>query len=238
AEVADLLEGDVPFFTTTPGHGVVSAPRGTLWGVPKNLVAAALRRWRTADFGVERHVIRCTLVNAYLNEGWLVDTKRLRPSTLNRGGLDGRRRAIAARIVRGVADAAIRAEDRSVTWIAPILDTNGWAVRSLGLDVYAGAAGMAILLAGYQRETRAGRADEVPEVSGLLDDVVHTMRLVETQSAKDREGVSTRLAFPAGGYLGLGSRIWGWLTLRRLGVVPSDEALACAEAMLAEMPES
>src|SRR5581483_2046546 len=109
----------------------------------------ALRRWRAADFGVERQVIRCTLVSAYLNEGWLVDHKRLRPSAITRDGLDGRRRTLAARIVQGVIDAAIRAPDGTVTWIAPVLDANGWAVQSLGLDVYGGAAGIALLLAGY-----------------------------------------------------------------------------------------
>jgi len=238
AEVADLLEGDVPFFSTTPSRGTVSAPRGTTWGSPRDLAAAALRRWRAADFAVERQVIRCALVSAYLNEGWMLDIKRLRPSGINRHGLDRRRRTLAAGIVQGVADAAIRAEDGTVTWIAPVLDPTGWAVLSLGLDVYGGAAGIAILLAGYLREMRHDRADPVPGLPGLIDDVVRTMRLAETQWAKDRAAISNRRALPAGGYLGVGSRIWGWLALYRLGVVPRVEALDRACALMAELPEA
>ena len=51
-----------------------------------------------------------------------------------------------------------------------------------------------------------------------LDDVVHTMRLGEDQAVRERAGAPAMRPEPPGGYIGLGSQIWGWLLLHRLGV--------------------
>ncbi|MGH3763034.1 DUF4135 domain-containing protein, partial [Actinophytocola sp.] len=69
AEVAELLDGDVPCFTTTPALGMLLGPRGTTWGSRTDLVADALDRWRAADPAVDRRVIQAALASAYLDEG-------------------------------------------------------------------------------------------------------------------------------------------------------------------------
>ncbi|MFL6162407.1 MAG: DUF4135 domain-containing protein [Jatrophihabitantaceae bacterium] len=57
AEVADLLEGDTPYFRTEAGNGRLRGPRNTSWGEPGDLVAEALHRWRTADPIAERALL-------------------------------------------------------------------------------------------------------------------------------------------------------------------------------------
>ncbi|MEU8146360.1 type 2 lanthipeptide synthetase LanM family protein [Nonomuraea sp. NPDC048901] len=236
AEVEELLDGDVPFFATTPRRGRLTGPRGTQWGPVQDLIAGTLGRWRSADLALEHQVIQSALVSAYLNEGGVPDQRRLLPAVLNTDDLDRRRRALAADIMRSLSDAAVRAEDGTVTWIAPVLNPTGWAVLPLGLDMYGGAAGIAVLLAGYLREMEAGRADPVPDVGQLLADVLRTVRMAEEQWAKDRAEIKTRRPAPAGGYLGLASRIWGWLLLVRLGVIEPAEAFSRSADLVRELP--
>src|SRR5262249_59861123 len=102
-------------------------------------------------------------------------------------------------------------------------------VRRLSVDCCGGRAGLAVLLAGSLGVVRAGRADPVDAVAGLLTDVLRTLRAAEDQAAIDRRGGQLR-PDPPGGYLGLGSRIWCWLLLRRLGAV-GDEAVRRAQAL-------
>src|SRR5690606_21892236 len=85
-EIAELLDGDVPYFTTTPRRGQLDGPRGTTWLPATDLIGAALRHWRTADLALDREVIRSALVSAYLNEGGLppsAPTLRVRPRTVD-----------------------------------------------------------------------------------------------------------------------------------------------------------
>jgi hypothetical protein len=118
AEVTDLTEGDIPFFATTPGHGRLAGPGGTAWLPEQDLIADALDRWRTADFGVDHQVIRAALVSAYLNDGWMPGERRMRPGQVRREDLERRRRDTAASLLDKLRDSAIRAEDGTVTWIA------------------------------------------------------------------------------------------------------------------------
>lgn len=229
AEIDDLLAGDVPMFTTTPRAG---------WAGVPDLVGAALGRWRAADPALDRQVIRSALVSAYLNEGWSWDGQRLaprRPSALSRDDLDRRRRGLAADVIRMLAQAAVRADDRTVTWIAPVLTPTGWLVQPLNADCYGGLAGLAVLFAGYQIEVRAGRADPVDAVPGLLADVLRTLRAAEDRAAIDRARERMRPEAP-GGYAGLGSRIWCWLLLRRLGALDGAEAVGRAQALATLVP--
>lgn len=229
SEIDDLLSGDVPMFTTTPGSG---------WGAVPDLIEAALSRWREADPALEQQVIRSTLVSAYLNEGWDWDGQRLaprRPSTLSRDGLDRRRRGLAADVIRMLADTAVHADDQTVTWIAPVLTPAGWLVQPLNADCYGGLAGLAVLFAGYLGEVSAGRADAVDAVPGLLAEVLRTLRAADDQAAIDRTRERLRPEKP-GGYAGLGSRIWCWLLLRRLNAVDSGEAIRRARALAEQVP--
>ncbi|WP_425412918.1 type 2 lanthipeptide synthetase LanM family protein [Micromonospora nigra] len=203
-EVDDLLVGDIPMFTTA---------------ADRTLISETLGRWRDADPELDRQVLSSSLISAYLNEappappGPPLIPRRTRPEDLDR-----RRRTLAAEVVRTLRDTAVRAEDGTATWIAPVITAgSGWAVQPLTADMYLGTVGIAVLLAAYQHETTAGRADPVDGVAELLDAVLATVRAAEDQVEADRAtGIPIRPE-PSGGYVGLGSRIWGWLLLRRLG---------------------
>lgn len=235
AEVAELLVGDVPSFTTTPARGRLDGPGGTTWGAPADLVAEALARWRAADHGFERLVIRAALVSAYLNEGWTPGDAAMTPPLLRTDDLDRRRRSLAAGIVRRLLDAAIRGDDGTVTWVAPLLGPTGWVVQPLGLEVYNGAPGVAVLLAAYQHEAAAGRADEVDGAEELLADVLRTMRAIEDKAASERRRVPGARPQPPGGWIGLASQICAWLVLDGFGRAGPD-GLDRAVALAGELP--
>ncbi|MFV2084495.1 type 2 lanthipeptide synthetase LanM family protein [Micromonospora sp. LOL_021] len=235
AEVADLLVGDIPMFTM---------PAST------QLIGDALRRWRQADQELDRQVLRSTLISAYLSEAPPAPPgPPLVPRLVRPENLDRRRRALAADVVRTLLDTAVRGADGTATWIAPVITAgSGWAVQPLTTDMYLGTAGIAVLLAAYRHEVSAGRADPVDGAGELLDAVLASMRAAEDRAEADRvTGVPIRPE-PAGGYLGLGARIWAWLLLRKLigdGPVPAaaaagesvvDEALRRARALAALMP--
>lgn len=160
AEVNDLLEGDIPFFATTPREGRLTGPGGTVWLAAQDLISATLTRWREADLDLDCQVIQASLVSAYLNEGQGPSERRLilvRPQVT---GLE-RRRDLVATLIRQISRAAVRGPDGTVTWIGPVLNLTGWAVEPLIPDTYTGLAGLAVLLAAYQREAAAGRADVI-----------------------------------------------------------------------------
>ncbi|KLI99976.1 hypothetical protein WQ56_11275 [Luteimonas sp. FCS-9] len=237
AEIADLLEGDIPFFATTPGHGQLQGPRGTTWLAPRDLVAASLQHWRQADWGLEREVIKSTLVSAYESDVWSEPVVALRVDTPRLDDLESRRRRQAARMMALLMDSSLRGEDGSVAWIASVLGPAGRTVQPLGQDLYGGISGIALLAAAYQREMRAGRADVVPGVDALLSDLLATMRLAETQSFLRRGRVKQPRPPALGGYIGLGSQVWTWLMLERWGVV-QGEGLAHACRLADLVPEA
>lgn len=229
AELDDLIAGDIPYFGTTASHGQLSGPGGTTWLPERDLVHGALDRWRRADPSLELHVITGTLVSAYLNDGWL-PTQRPLPAGRRLADLDRRRRSLAAMLIGRLAAAAFNGDDGTVTWIAPVYHQTGWSLQPLNLNVYGGLNGVALLLAAYQQETRAGRADEVGGAADLLAAAMHTIRI--TQDEGDRllaSGVRARPMAP-GGYSGLASQVWSWLTLDRWGACDEGVARACAVA--------
>ncbi len=222
AEIDDLLHGDVPFFTTTPRRGQLDGPGGTHWLPESDLVADALDRWRAADLPLERRVIQAALVGAYLNDGWLPDEDQLPEPDLTPADLAPRRRRLAAGIVRQVVDAALRGHDGTAAWIAPVLSETGWAVQPLSPDLYGGTPGVAVLLAGYEREVAAGRADAVDGVDELLAGALATVRRAEDERDRARRAGTDLRPPPAGGYIGLGSQIWAWLLLQEFGAAGPD----------------
>jgi type 2 lantibiotic biosynthesis protein LanM len=213
AELDELLESDVPYFSAIASEGRLSGPRGTHWLNPCNLVNAAFENWRSADFGLERHVIETSLVSAYINEGW----KAARVSFFSKNGrggdLDVRRRRQVAQIVGRIMRNAVHGDDGTVTWVAPALTASGWSVQPLQPDLYNGISGIALLLGACLREIAAGRADPIDGIDSLFAATLQTLRLVEDKRARERdEGPKTRPPAP-GCYIGLGSQIWTYLIL-------------------------
>ncbi|MEO6088296.1 MAG: lanthionine synthetase LanC family protein, partial [Umezawaea sp.] len=237
AEVAELLVGDIPVFTTTPAEGWLHTPAGTVCGPRVDQVAAVLGRWRAADLGLERRVTRAALVSAYLNQGTEPDLSRMDHPRPDPANVDKRRRALAADLVREVLAESVRGDDGTATWFAPILDRTGWQTTPLTPDLYGGTLGVAVLLAGYLHEVAAGRADEVDGIADLLDGTLRTARLTQRWWAEQAMHTRRR-PDPAGGYIGLGSQVWSWLTLDRLGQDSLPDALFLAEQLPAAIDAS
>jgi type 2 lantibiotic biosynthesis protein LanM len=213
AEIDELLEGDIPYFFAVVREGRLHGPGDTYWLPPCQLLEAAFADWRSADFALEQKVIQASLVSAYINDGWTSHgTSVLR--THGRGGnLEARRRRQAAQIIQSIVTNAIRADDGSVAWIAPVFTTTGWSVQPLQQDFYNGIAGLAFLLGAYLHETAAGRADAIHELDRLFAATVHTLHLGEAKRERlGDEGLKIR-PFPPGGYIGLGSQIWTYIAL-------------------------
>jgi type 2 lantibiotic biosynthesis protein LanM len=242
AEVADMLVGDVPVFVTTAASGVLTGPGGVTWGMPQDLVAAALDSWRTTAPEMDRQIVEASLVSAYLDADLVTGRRRVTVDRIRGHDIDQRRRTQAAAIMTRLAKAAIHGDDGTVTWVAPGLDSTGWAVRPLSLDLYDGLAGVAVLLAAYRREVTAGRADVLPGLDTLACAAVRTLSFADDQQQRDRAeaaeaGIRVR-PDPPGGYLGLGSRLWAWLLLSDLGVIDDVEAIRRAEALAGLLPEA
>ncbi|WP_251096275.1 type 2 lanthipeptide synthetase LanM family protein [Streptomyces sp. Caat 7-52] len=210
-EIADLLAGDVPMCGFTVDAAAV---RGTA------------EDWRTADFALEESVIQDALVGAYLNERSLparVQTAAEEPHARDR---ERRRRRLAARMVRRLCDGAVRGADGTATWISPVFTPAGWSIRVLPADLYTGQGGVALVLAEYVREVRAGRADEVPGVAELFDGALRV--LVATEE---------RVPTPsAGAFSGAASQVWTWLALHRVLGEERPLARAAERAALLEGP--
>ena len=191
AEIADLRVGDIPCFT-------------------RHVDAAAIDRsvetWRTADFPLEEMIIQGALVGAYLNERSFPPRVRVPTVDPHSRDFEARRRALTADLVQQVAETAVRGEDRTATWISPVLTPVGWAIRPSTADLYAGQGGVAVALAEYLAESRAGRATPVSGLQDLLDDAISVLRDTE-------ELVPTRTV---GAFTGVASQVWTWCALSDL----------------------
>jgi len=234
AEIDDLLIDDIPFFSTLAGLGRLEGPGGTHWLPPRNLVEAALQDWRVADLELERNFIHASVVSAYVNDGWMPEGKSLSSARVRSGDLDTRRRRQAAQIVRNLVAHAIRGDDGSVAWIAPIFIPPSWSIQPVHVDMYNGMAGIALLAGAYLRETAAGRADPV---EGLEDVFAATLLTLELANNKrEPQGVKIRPPTP-GGYIGLGSQIWTEVVLAHWGF-DTDAALERACSLAKGIPEA
>ncbi|HEY3937927.1 MAG TPA: type 2 lanthipeptide synthetase LanM family protein [Bryobacteraceae bacterium] len=213
AEIDELLIGDIPFFATIAGHGVLEGPSGTRWLSQDNLVEAAWKDWRKSDLSVERNYVQAALTSAYVSQGWMPKVASLWPAVTREDNVESRRRAQAASLIRKLIETAIRGRDGTITWIAPILAATGWTVQPLTADLYNGISGLALLAGAYVREHRAGRADPVDGVESLLADLLRTLDAFEDKLGDNKKkGLPVRPA-PVGGYLGLGSLIFCRLRL-------------------------
>jgi type 2 lantibiotic biosynthesis protein LanM len=222
AEIDELLEGDIPYFSTVVREGRLHGPRNTSWLPPRHLVEAALADWRSADFALEEKVIQSSLVSAYINDGWKSQGTSVLQTRGLGGDLEARRRRQAAQIIRSIVTNAIHGGDGSVAWIAPVLSETGWSVQPLQQDFYNGISGLTLLLGAYLHETAAGHVDAIDEVERLFTAALHTLHLGEAKRERlSDEGMKIR-PVPPGAYLGLGSQIWTYLVLARWGLDGGD----------------
>ncbi|MFK0019883.1 type 2 lanthipeptide synthetase LanM family protein [Streptomyces sp. NPDC090798] len=190
-EIADLLAGDVPMFTFT---------------VDPAAVRTTVEDWRTADLALEEAVIQDALVGAYLNERSLPTRTQAAARAPHARDRERRRRDLAAQMVRRLCDGAVRGEDGTVTWISPVFTPAGWSIRVLPADLYTGQGGVALTLAEYLTEVRAGRAEEVPGVDETFEGALRVL-----------VGTEDRTPTPSpGAFSGAASQVWTWLALHRV----------------------
>ena len=214
-EIADLLAGDVPMFSFT---------------VDAAAVRTTVEDWRTTDLALEESVIQDALVGAYLNERSLPQRVQAAARDPHARDRERRRRDLAAQMVRRLCDGAVRGEDGTVTWISPVFTPAGWSIRVLPADLYTGQGGVALTLAEYVREVRAGRADEVPGVAETFEGALRVL-----------VGTEDRTPTPSpGAFSGAASQVWTWLALHRvlgedwLLERAAERALLLAEGRLVE----
>jgi type 2 lantibiotic biosynthesis protein LanM len=237
AEIDDLMEGDIPVFSTLVKEGRLEGPGSTYWLPQCNLIDSALQHWRAADFEFERNVIRASLVSAYVNDGWMPSDESMLPASRREGDLDARRRQQAAEIVRGVIANALVGDDGSVDWIAPVVSLTGCSVIPLQEDLYNGISGVALLTGAYLRETSAGRADSIEGLDDIFARVLHTLHLFEAKAKKVRQGGVKIRPPPPGAYIGVASQIWTYLILDHWGLDGGD-GLERACALAEGIPEA
>ena len=211
-EIADLLVGDVPVFTAT-----LSSER----------IRHSLADWRSMRIDLEDLTIRCALVATNLNrpraEGER-DGRLFYARHPHAQQLEARRRKLAVDAVERLLRLAVRGDDGSVTWITPETSAAGWLVQPVQTDLYFGLGGVVIALAGYRREVSRGRADAV---AGLDDSLAGALQVLLALDTNTRPvGI--------GGFNGLGSRVWTWLTLSDLLDQPELLQRAVAAAQLLE----
>ncbi|MFD5428961.1 type 2 lanthipeptide synthetase LanM family protein [Streptomyces sp. NPDC127084] len=190
-EITELLAGDVPMCTFT---------------VDTDAVHATVEDWRSADLAFEESVIQDALVGAYLNERTLPGRVRAPAWHPHARDRERRRRDLAARMVRRLCDGAVRGEDGTATWISPVFTPAGWSIRVLPADLYTGQGGVALTLAEYLAEVRAGRADEVPGVAETYEGALRVLIGTEDHTPTPS----------AGAFSGAASQVWTWLALHRV----------------------
>jgi type 2 lantibiotic biosynthesis protein LanM len=237
AEIDELLEGDIPYFSAVAREGRLHGPRGTYWLPSCDLVEAALADWRSADFALERKVIQSSLVSAYINDGWKSSGTSVLRTHGSGGDLEARRRRQAAQIIQSIVTNAIHAGDGSVAWIAPVLTATGWSVQPLQQDLYNGTSGLTLLLGAYLRETEAGRADAIDGLDRLFAAALHTLHLGEAKRERLADEELKVRPLPPGAYLGLGSQIWTYIVLAHWGLDGGD-GLQRARKLADQVPEA
>ncbi len=235
AEIDELLQGDIPYFSGVVRQGRLQGPGGTYWLSPSHLAEAALADWRSADLSLERKVIQSSLVSAYINDGWKSRGTSVLQTRGRGGDLEARRRRQLSQIMQSIVANAIHAGDGSVAWIAPVLTATGWAVQPLQQDLYNGISGLALLIGAYLHEAEVGRADPINDLDSLFAAALHTLHLSEAKRERlGDDGLNVR-PLPPGAYLGLGSQIWTYIVLANWGLDGGD-SLQRARKLAGQIP--
>ena len=179
AEVAELLDGDVPFFTMRPEHGLLAGPRGTTWGEPGPSIDQAVERWRASSPAFDQEVIRASLLGVYRDRSAMPEGERRRDVLARGNNLDGRRRALAGALARDLCARAVPGDDGTCTWIGPVYTESGFNVRPFAADLYSGQAGVAVALRACLAEARAGYLTHPEGLETVADGAVRALAAME-----------------------------------------------------------
>ena len=234
-EYRQLAGGDVPYFTHDLRTGALLADGGVVLenAFERPGLDAVRRRIAGLDQSVideQLHMIDLSFVNK------LPPAHELTGFAPVLGGagqavpaaVPGRPRLLAeaARIGDALVATMILGEDEpaSVSWIAPQIlasDDEQWTPGTPGSDLYGGAAGIVLALAGLARETGDIRYRDA------------ALRVLEPIEAKFCDGFDTGARLATGGMAGLGGTIYAVATARRLLDLPGRTGPGRLAAMLA-----
>ncbi|MFI1383518.1 type 2 lanthipeptide synthetase LanM family protein [Embleya sp. NPDC020886] len=203
AEVADLLDGDIPFFGVRPEDGRMDGPRGTTWGDPVHLIDASVERWRAGDPEFEEVMIRSSLLGVYRDRSAMPEADRRRDLPVRTERLDERRRDLTARTARDLCARAVLGKDGTATWVGPVYTEGGFSVRPFAADFYGGQAGVALALDACLAQSRIGRVPMVPELEAVTDGAIRALAAMEDAVPITRVGA----------FDGIGAAVRTWLTL-------------------------
>ncbi len=151
AERADLLEGDIPLFSTHPGSRDVWDARGNR--IPGfyersglELVRARLQRLSKSDFERQAWLVKGSLATLEMGLGrstWHSAPRQFSEEKATRTDLMQRALAVGERLDK----LAFHAGDESTWQGLTFIDEKNWALLPMGIDLYSGLAGVAYFLA-------------------------------------------------------------------------------------------
>lgn len=218
AEISQMLRGDVPLWSFVPAERSVASGTGTSFALPGDPIDDAYRDWSTRDPDVDEQIIRLSLATAFRGHARVCD--RLpdsAPPPAERH--EELLRSRVAGIVEQLCRTAILGDDGTATWIGTRADRGGLGVSALGPALYDGLPGPVLALAAYAEARRGAAMPHVDALDETLTAGVETLRRAHRHEW-----------WPSvGGYSGLGSGIWTWLVLDRLGVPDAlEDALRLA----------
>lgn len=221
SEQVDLQQGDIPIFTTRPNSldligGSGEVIEGVLYEIGMTSVRHRLEQLDEQDLQRQAWFIRASFATLAADRAdGALGIAPLPDGALpvNRERLLAGARAIAEHLV---ATAIHGAEDAS--WVGlELLDNQTWAIRPLGLDLYAGVPGVALFLA------LAGATLQDERYTALARRGVNTLIWQADLLANDMLKI--------GGFYGWGGALY---TLTRLGLLWEDAALLAKAAELVD----
>ena len=224
-EHADLINGDVPLFTSKPSSlDLFTAHGQTVYGFfRRSGLASAIERIEAMsedDLQHQRWVVDASLVA--LLPGMHVPppigaiaSEPLDPRTAAAPSRDAALRA-AGRVAQRLAALALRKEDR-VNWLGlTLLRERDWAIQPVGSDLYSGAAGIAHFLAYFDHV--AGDSDSRAIARTVVRQIAR--RLVATIDAAD-----TGTPVPPASLGAFGALSGAVYTLSHIGALWADHDL-------------
>lgn len=206
AEKESLLNGDIPYFYTTPSSCDLFAYKKL--AAPNCLKKPALQtvKERLKNMGPsELRLQKRLLEQSFLAKNASVHSSESAPQSLGKV-LSPLERAIG--IGEQLKKSCFRAKDHSMGWIAlePNLDTEQMQLTPIQEGLYSGRVGVALFFAALNKATQ----DNQWKVCAL-----NTLRPI-CQAAKNERAKSLLSAFGIGGMAGIGGMIYGLLHIGKL----------------------
>jgi class II lanthipeptide synthase len=151
AERDDLLQGDLPMFTTSPGSRDLWTSRGER--IPEffaepglAVVERKVRSLGEADLARQLWIVRASL--ATVATGVASVDRRTAAASAAPARVDRERLVAAARAIGDRLETLAVRDGRDATWLGlNLIDEQHWTVTPLGVDLYDGVPGVALFLA-------------------------------------------------------------------------------------------